>query len=82
MAGWTRIGWRGRMIAAGTLLMVGTTGCGMQLETGYAYRPLNSTEAQRRAYYASPFSPEKSAGEKDKGGGGNAGPTLGSGAVR
>lgn len=81
MAGWTRIGWRGRMIPAGTLLMLGITGCGMQLETGYAYRPLNSTEAQRRAYYASPFSPEKSAAEKDKGGG-NAGPTLGSGAVR
>ncbi|HEY2587615.1 MAG TPA: hypothetical protein VGI81_17850 [Tepidisphaeraceae bacterium] len=81
MAGWTRIGRRGRMIATGALLMLGVGGCAMQLETGYTYRPLNSTDAQRRAYYASPFSPEKSAAEKDKGGGGGAGPTLGPGAA-
>jgi hypothetical protein len=83
MAGWTTGGWRGRIavMIAGAMLL-GIAGCGMQLETGYAYRPLNSTEAQRRAYYASPFSPEKSAAEKDKGGGGGAGPSLGSGAAR
>ena len=84
MSGWTMGDWRGRIIATtlGALMLVGVAGCGMQLETGYAYRPLNSTEAQRRAYYASPFSPEKSAAEKDQGGGGGAGPSLGSGAVR
>ena len=54
-------------IAAG-LVALAAAGCGMKLETGYAYRPLNSTEAQRRAYYASPYSPEKSAaGQENKG---------------
>lgn len=81
MSGWTTRVWQGWMIAAAGALLLCTGGCGMQLETGYAYRPLNSTDAQRRAYYASPFSPEKSAAEKDKGGGG-AGPMLGPGAVR
>ena len=85
MSGWTMVGLRrGTIAAAGVLLSLmplGMAGCGMQLETGYTYRPLNSTDAQRRAYYASPFSPEKSAADKDKGGG-NAGPGLGTGAVR
>jgi hypothetical protein len=41
-------------------------GCGMQLETGYQYRPLNASTADRRAYYAPAFSPEKSAAEQGK----------------
>ena len=41
-------------------------GCGMDLETGYKYRPLDASGAQRKAYYASPFSPEKSAAESEK----------------
>ena len=42
-------------------------GCGgMKLETGYQYRPLNASGTQRRAYYASPFSPEKAAAEQEE----------------
>ena len=41
-------------------------GCGeSQLEDGYKYRPLNASSAERRAYYASPFSPEKAAAEQE-----------------
>lgn len=83
MAGRMWAGSGARIVASSSvaaLLLLGIAGCGMQLETGYAYRPLNSTEPQRRAYYASPFSPEKSAAQKDKGGGG-AGPSFGPSAV-
>ena len=41
-------------------------GCGMELETGYKYRPLNASTVQRRAYYASPYSPEKTAAEQEQ----------------
>jgi len=41
------------------------TGCGMELETGYKYRPLNATPVQRRGYYASPYSQEKAAAEQE-----------------
>ena len=40
-------------------------GCGMELETGYNYRPLNATPVQRRGYYASPYSQEKAAAEQE-----------------
>ncbi len=50
------------LIGAG--LLIG--GCGMELETGYKYRPLSATPVQRRAYYASPFSPEKTAAEQEQ----------------
>ena len=40
-------------------------GCGMELETGYKYRPLNATPVQRRGYYASPFSMEKAAADQE-----------------
>ena len=40
-------------------------GCGMELETGYKYRPLNATAVQRRGYYASPYSQEKAAAEQE-----------------
>lgn len=49
--------------AAGTLLLAG---CGTELETGYKYRPLGASAVQRRAYYASPYSPEKSAAEQEQ----------------
>jgi hypothetical protein len=32
--------------------------CGSRLETGYKPRKLSDSEAERRAYYADPFSPE------------------------
>ena len=34
------------------------TGSGGRLETGYRYRPLNSTVVERRAFYADPYSVE------------------------
>ena len=38
------------------------TGCGAgsggRLETGYRYRPLNSTTVERRAFYSDPYSVE------------------------
>ncbi|HSU66692.1 MAG TPA: hypothetical protein VLJ39_07460 [Tepidisphaeraceae bacterium] len=47
------------------ILAASAAGCGMKLETGYAYRPLNASTAQRRAYYASPYSPEKTAAQQE-----------------
>jgi hypothetical protein len=38
--------------------LVGAAGCSDKLETGYKPRKLGASESQRRAYYASPFSPE------------------------
>jgi hypothetical protein len=40
------------------LLVVLAGGCSSTLETGYKPRKLNSSQAERRAYYAAPFSPE------------------------
>lgn len=40
-------------------------GCSTTLEDGYKPRPLGATDGQRRAYYASPFSPESHSGERD-----------------
>ena len=42
-----------------------SSGCSMELETGYKYRPLNATPIQRRGYYASPYSQEKAAAEQE-----------------
>ena len=41
-------------------------GCGMELETGYKPRSLDASPAERRAYYTSPFSPERAAVEQEK----------------
>lgn len=51
-------------------------GCGMELETGYKYRPLSASPVQRRGYYASPYSQEKAAAEQEQK---QAGPRLGAG---
>lgn len=51
-------------VMSGSVLLA-TGGCGMQLETGYTYRPLDASAVQRRAYYASPFSPEKAAAQQE-----------------
>ena len=50
-------------VAAGGVFLAS---CGNELETGYKYRPLGATAVQRRAYYASPYSPEKSAAEQEQ----------------
>jgi hypothetical protein len=46
-------------------MLVCIAGCGMDLETGYKYRPLGASAVERRAYYASPYSPEKNAAEQE-----------------
>lgn len=72
MAGWKQMTWTLGPFAALALFL---GGCGMQLETGYQYRPLNASAVQRRAYYASPFTQEKTAAEQEKQG--SNGPALG-----
>lgn len=54
------------MVLRSAVLLLGvwvSLGCKSQLETGYDYRPLNSTASQRRGYYAAPYSPEAQAAE-------------------
>jgi hypothetical protein len=41
------------------------SGCSEKLETGYIPRKLNSNENDRRAYYASRFSPEATVEKKE-----------------
>jgi hypothetical protein len=48
----------------GLLLLAG--GCAETLVTGYAPHKLSSSDAERRAYYAPPFSPEANAREQEK----------------
>jgi hypothetical protein len=38
-----------------------SAGCESELETGYKPRKVGATSAQRRGYYASPFTPEAKA---------------------
>lgn len=38
-----------------------------QLETGYRYTPLSSTESQRRAFYADPYSADARRAEIERG---------------
>jgi hypothetical protein len=66
-----RISWRKRGLecmglAAGICLLMIPAGCGLQLETGYQYRPLNASSTERRAYYAPAFTAEKSAVDEEK----------------
>ena len=42
-------------------------GCNTELEDGYKPRSLNAGPTQRRAYYASPFTPEAEAAKQEKG---------------
>lgn len=53
---------RGVLVAVAGLLLAG---CGMDLETGYKYRPLTASSAERRGYYAPAFSAEKAAAQHD-----------------
>ncbi len=54
-----------RMLTVVMLLAL-AAGCSEKLETGYAPRKLGATEAQRRGYYAQPYTPEARAAETDK----------------
>ena len=42
-------------------------GCSDTLETGYVPRKLGSSAAERRAYYASPYTPESVAAQRPAG---------------
>ena len=54
-----------RLIPLVGLLLL--SGCaGDRLETGYNYTPLGATPAQRRGYYADPFSPESRAAQLEQ----------------
>ena len=53
----------GRAILIGMLLLAGCSS--NKLETGYVYTPLGDSPAQRRGYYADPFSPESRAAQKE-----------------
>jgi hypothetical protein len=46
------------VLLAGMVLAGVSAGCASKLETGYVPRKLGATESQRRAYYASPYSPQ------------------------
>jgi hypothetical protein len=49
------------LLAAACLAALGCGGCESGLETGYKPKKLSSSDAERRAYYASPFTPEAKA---------------------
>ena len=49
---------RGVIVAAAAFTL---PGCSNALETGYVPRTLGATSAERRGYYASPFTPEATA---------------------
>ena len=42
-------------------LAAGSAGCSSKLETGYEPRPLGVSAAERKGYYASPYTPEAAA---------------------
>ena len=49
------------------IVLLSVVGCGAQeLESGYAYRPLNSSTVERRAFYADPYSLEARRAETEK----------------
>ena len=56
--------WKRSLLVAAAGVVV--AGCGMDLETGYKYRPLNASAAERRGYYAPAFSPEKTAAQHER----------------
>ncbi len=51
------------LVAAGLMLI---SGCGTELETGYKPKVLGVSDAERRAYYVSPFTPEAQAAQQDQ----------------
>jgi hypothetical protein len=69
---------------AGLLVMLlGGAGCAdHRLETGYRYRPLNSSAIERRAFYADPYSIEARQAEAEQREGFSPGPGLDQRGVR
>jgi hypothetical protein len=54
------------MLAALGVAALGSAGCTHGLETGYTSRPLGVSSAERRAYYASPYTPEAAAAAQSR----------------
>jgi hypothetical protein len=46
-------------------VILGLAGCNSALEDGYKPRKLGASDAVRRSYYASPFTPEAKAAQTD-----------------
>ena len=54
-------------IVAATGFVLAVAGCSThELESGYAYRPLNSSTVERRAFYADPYSLDARRAESEK----------------
>ena len=49
-----------------SLAALALLGCSSTLETGYKPRLLGDSDVKRRAYYASPFTPEAKAAEQER----------------
>ena len=47
-------------------MVVGLVGCSSTLEDGYKPRKLGASDAVRRSYYASPFTPEATVSKADR----------------
>ena len=58
-------------IAAPTGIFMLLAGCEAKLETGYVPRPLNSSQDDRRAFYAPEFTPESHPPKEKNSGGFN-----------
>ena len=68
---------RPRLLAAATATtaLCAAAGCtSNKLESGYAYRPLNSSTVERRAFYADPYSLDARRAESEKRDAANAAP--------
>ena len=58
---------RTNLLAALTIVAIGSVvGCSDKLETGWEPRRLDASPAERRAYYASPFTPEAAAAQQQQ----------------
>ncbi len=53
-----------RWIVCGSLVLL--VGCSSTLEDGYKPRKLGASDAARRSYYASPFTPEANVSKTDR----------------
>ena len=49
------------LILVSAFALASSTGCSNKLETGYEPRQLGVTSAERKGYYASPYTPEAAA---------------------
>jgi hypothetical protein len=49
---------RGALVCGGGAMLLSAAGCTASLADGYRPKPLDASSSQRRAYYATPFTPE------------------------